>query len=354
LRLLHAHAHGRFRTTGRYAAATVRGTQWTTIDSCAGTKIDDTTGSVATQANNGQLGYTLRPGEQVVYRCALHGQPPVSREYCTAALLVATTSVINGRRVRRFNFSSGVITRSSETTAQLCVAGPRRTFCTKYPLQPVGNGSRAAVALCVPAQGPGSYSLSWRVRGVALGPPLTFQAPVGASFEPCLTWVGQTLIGSQPAALGADVKTVNPYSLPTVAHAWKIVIFLLPSGTAGQQMLTGIVYSDSGGAPGALVATTDQLTFSSSDTPGWYDLTFPRHPSPQDPSGLVVLAPGRYWIGVIAGGGAGIAAIPYNVIPGFEDYNANPYSSGPSNPFGPITIGDEQLSMYMDYYAPPF
>ena len=37
LQLLHASAHGKFRTSGKYSAATVRGTKWLVQDSCAGT-----------------------------------------------------------------------------------------------------------------------------------------------------------------------------------------------------------------------------------------------------------------------------------------------------------------------------
>ncbi len=47
LQLLHASAKGRFRTTGRYAAATVRGTKWTIADRCDGTLAHDLTDSVA-------------------------------------------------------------------------------------------------------------------------------------------------------------------------------------------------------------------------------------------------------------------------------------------------------------------
>ena len=354
LRLLHGTAHGRFRTSGRYGAATVLGTRWTTIDSCDGTKIDDTAGQVATQANDGQLSYALRPGQQVVYRCAAHGQPPVSRQYCVAALLAETTLVVGVRHVRVFRFSTGVVTRSSGATAQLCVRGPRSTACTTYPLQPVTDGLRDAVASCYPTQGPGGYFLSWRVRGVALGVPLTFRAPIGEPFVPCSTWAGQPLMGSQSAPLGADIKTVNPYSLPTVAHGFEIRIFLRASGAPGQQVLTGLVYADSDGTPGALVGTTQRLTFSSRDAPGWYDLTFARHRTPKNPSGLLVLRPGRYWIGVIAGPGPGVAAVAYDVVPSFQASNANPYTAGPTNPFGAITVGDEQLSMYLQYYAPPF
>jgi hypothetical protein len=46
LQLLHASGHGKFRTTGRYSAATVRGTKWTIADKCNGTLVHDITDSV--------------------------------------------------------------------------------------------------------------------------------------------------------------------------------------------------------------------------------------------------------------------------------------------------------------------
>jgi len=47
LQLLHASAHGKFRTRGHYSAATVRGTKWTIADRCDGTLTHDLTDSVA-------------------------------------------------------------------------------------------------------------------------------------------------------------------------------------------------------------------------------------------------------------------------------------------------------------------
>ncbi|MBV9604636.1 MAG: hypothetical protein JO027_06005 [Solirubrobacterales bacterium] len=47
LQLLHASAHGKFRTSGRYSAATVRGTRWTIAERCDGTLVHDLTDSVA-------------------------------------------------------------------------------------------------------------------------------------------------------------------------------------------------------------------------------------------------------------------------------------------------------------------
>ena len=47
LQLLHASAHGKFRTRGRYSAATVRGTKWTIAERCDGTLVRDITDSLA-------------------------------------------------------------------------------------------------------------------------------------------------------------------------------------------------------------------------------------------------------------------------------------------------------------------
>ena len=53
----------------------------------------------------------------------------------------------------------------------------------------------------------------------------------------------------------------------------KLSIYLAPTGTSGQQLLKGLIYADSGGSPGALLASTEALTFKSTNSAGWYDLT---------------------------------------------------------------------------------
>jgi hypothetical protein len=345
LRLLHGMAHGRFRTLGRYAAATVRGTDWTTTEGCGGTRIGDRSGQVATQTNNAPLSNPLGPGQQAVYRCVPHGEPPVSSAYCIVVLTTDTTAVINGRRVREFDFGTGLATKSPDETYDLCIAGPKRTVCTTYPLgPPVLSGFRISAVACVPQQGPGDYVLTWKVRGVALGARLSFHSPIAAPvLRPCGASLGNGIVGSHlTGSFNADFKNVTRYSLPTTALGLAIAIFLHPSAISGQQVLRGIVYADSGGAPGALLGTTDELAYQSSEPPDWYALTFPR---------LLHLVPGNYWIGVILGGQSGVAGVAYDTVPGVLDYNANPYSAGPSDPFGPIATGDVQLSLYMAYEA---
>ena len=354
LRLLHGSAHGRFTTRGRYAAATVRGTQWTTSDTCQGTTIGDRSGNVVTKTNNGSLSNSLTRGQQVLYHCAARGQRPVSRQYCILVLITDLTSVVGGKRVHLFEYSTGLGTKSTETAARLCINGPKRPFCTLYPLVAGRFGFRVALALCLPTQGPGNYAVTWELSSVALGTPLTFHAPVGAPFTPCHTVQGNPLVGRSLGALASDVKIVNRYSLPTNAHGLDIRIFLRPTGVTGQQALKGVIYADANGVPGALLGVTSELIYQSSGTPGWYYLYFPRLPTQSNPSGLLQLKPGNYWIGVIAGDQAGVAGIAYDPVPAVDDHDMNPYVEGPTDPFGTIAAGDERLSLYLDYFAPPF
>jgi hypothetical protein len=343
LRLLHAHAQGRFRTRGRYAAATVRGTQWTTMDRCDGTRIADHTGTVMSQTRDAPLQFELAPGNSIDYRCAHGGAPPVSTGYCLAVLAEDTTVVISGHRTRVVLYAVGLITMSPDDQADLCVTDPSgETTCTPYPLAPVDQfGFREAIVGCVPTAGAGDYEIGWRVRGVPLGAPLIYHAPApAASLSPCRAWLGKPRIGGSLAGLAADLKAVNRYSLPTAATGAEMRVYLAPTGTPGQQVIRGIVYADAGGVPGALLGVTDELTFQSSATAGWYHLPFS---SPLD------LASGDYWLGIISGPQPNVAAFAYDPVPDVGAGNANPYAAGPSDPFGPIVTDNAQMSLYLVY-----
>ena len=202
LRLLHSRAHGRFRTRGKYAAATVRGTQWTTMDRCDGTGIADHTGRVMSQTRNAPLQFELAPGQTVGYRCARGGAPPVSTGYCLAVLAQDTTVVVAGHKTRVVLYAAGLITMSPDDETDLCVTGPTgKTTCTPYPLSPADRfGFREAIVGCVPNDGAGDYEIGWRVRGIALGAPLSYHAPApAASLSPCRAWLGKPQIGGSLA-----------------------------------------------------------------------------------------------------------------------------------------------------------
>jgi hypothetical protein len=64
LQALRARASGRFRTRGRYAAGTVRGTRWTTVDRCDGTLIKVQQHSVLVSDFVRHISLVVRAGHQ--------------------------------------------------------------------------------------------------------------------------------------------------------------------------------------------------------------------------------------------------------------------------------------------------
>jgi subtilisin family serine protease len=151
---------------------------------------------------------------------------------------------------------------------------------------------------------------------------------------------GKTTVGSSSDSFLADRKRVSRYALPSAGTVSKLSIYLAPTGTSGQQLLEGVIYADAGGAPGALLGTSGPLTFKSTNAAGWYDLVF---------SAALKLAAGNYWIGAITGASSNVAGFRYTSVSGARDYNANSYTSGPTNPFGAVTTDAEQASLYATY-----
>jgi DNA-binding beta-propeller fold protein YncE len=68
LQLLHASAHGKFRTRGRYSAATVLGTIWSVADRCDGTLTRDVTDSVLVNDFVHHRTVVLHPGQRYLAR----------------------------------------------------------------------------------------------------------------------------------------------------------------------------------------------------------------------------------------------------------------------------------------------
>ena len=64
IRRLRGNANGRFRTRGRYSAATVRGTTWTVTDRCDGTLTKVTRGSVVVRDFRRRRNFTVRAGKR--------------------------------------------------------------------------------------------------------------------------------------------------------------------------------------------------------------------------------------------------------------------------------------------------
>ena len=68
IRRLRSNARGRFRTTGRNSAATVRGTRWETIDRCDGTLTKVTRGTVVVRDFRRKKNVIVKAGKSYLAR----------------------------------------------------------------------------------------------------------------------------------------------------------------------------------------------------------------------------------------------------------------------------------------------
>jgi len=152
---------------------------------------------------------------------------------------------------------------------------------------------------------------------------------------------GKTAIGSTCDTFTNDWKRVNKYSVGATVAVSKLSIYLKPGTVSGAQPIKGILYADNNGAPGSLIAATNQLLFHNTDSAGWYSLPFA---NPQ------TLNSGNYWIGVMTGSPARVAGYCYDIAAAnVRDYNTNTFTSGPSNPFGSNSQDNRAMSLYASY-----
>src|SRR5437868_5912203 len=85
---------------------------------------------------------------------------------------------------------------------------------------------------------------------------------------------GTTTVGSTCVGFLTDRKRVNPYSLSNTATISGLSAYLQPTATSGSESVQGVLYADSSGAPGVIIASTSALTFSQSNAAKWYSLPF--------------------------------------------------------------------------------
>ncbi len=97
-----------------------------------------------------------------------------------------------------------------------------------------------------------------------------------------------------------------------------------------------MIYADNAGAPGALIAVTNQITVPANAAPGWFDFSFASSPN---------LPAGNYWLGYWFGG---TASVYYDTIANAGRYISASYSAAgnPSANFGGGTASSIALSLY--------
>jgi Ig domain of plant-specific actin-binding protein len=142
----------------------------------------------------------------------------------------------------------------------------------------------------------------------------------------------------------ANYKIVHKATLTSSGSVTKLSLYAIPGvHSPAPQSIKAVIYSDSGGSPGALLATGSEVVYRGNvNKTGWLDLPF---------SAAVALAPGTYWLGFITGSETEGLGYVYDVAGGSRAYSTNAYSSGPSNPFGAASKDSEQASIYATYVS---
>jgi subtilisin family serine protease len=166
--------------------------------------------------------------------------------------------------------------------------------------------------------------------------------------QPTATF-GKTTVGAlTDSGIFSDYKVVHAATLPAAGAVTKLSVYAVPGvNSPSPQALRAVIYRDSGGSPGALVASGPEVSYrGSTNGSGWFDLPL---------TTPVALTPGTYWLGFITGTTTEGMGYRFDSVANTRAYNTNAFASGPTDPFGSATEDSEQASIYATYTtsAPP-
>jgi hypothetical protein len=276
----------------------------------------------------------------------------VGSDYSSQPLIAARRATT--RPVVTTSAASGIGATTATLHGSVNPEGSAITYCAFF-WGPTSAYGHSAPCSALPGSGSRAVQVRAKISGLRMGSTYHYRLLAGTAADPeaggdwafstpssgTLTF-GNASVGVGLQALGANYNKVNPYALPQSGAVSRLMVYLQPTRTTGQQLLEGDVYAGSGSGPGALLGVTQWRRFSSDEPAQWYGLAFttPLH-----------LAAGRYWIGIENGGTSGVTGYRFDVVPGGSRYRApDPFSSGPEDPFGPVyTVDDEQMSLYAEY-----
>jgi hypothetical protein len=190
---------------------------------------------------------------------------------------------------------------------------------------------------------PGTYSVAWQIGGATLGAPLLYNSAIAATeVFPCNGTAGTPYAtGKYVQPLSSGIKIVNSYALPTATWLDYLTVDLQGQGS-GKENLTGVVYQDDGGRPGALVATTQPCVIRGTNTSDCDVLSF--EPAVNVPAGT-------YWFGLLTSGNSYVAEVQEGHT-ALAYWNDNPLSAA-SNPFGLAKTRNLRMSLQVNYDLEP-
>jgi subtilisin family serine protease len=139
----------------------------------------------------------------------------------------------------------------------------------------------------------------------------------------------------------ANYKVVHRAVFSNSGAVANLEVYAVPGFSSNPQALEAVIYSDSEGVPGTLLATGVEATYRGNvNGSGWFELPF---------ASSVHLTTGTYWIGFITGATSGGIGYAYDEAAGARAYDENPFAAGPTEAFGTATLDSESASIYATY-----
>ena len=150
---------------------------------------------------------------------------------------------------------------------------------------------------------------------------------------------GQSQVGSLVDTGGAGYLDLSgPYTVSSTVTVSQLNGYMAGSSVASR--IRGVIYTNSGGQPGTLVAVTNEVSLAANRAAGWLVLPLP---SP------VQLAAGSYWLGYWYADGN--SRLYYLNVAGAERYKAAAYSATANPPasFGTASTATSSYSLTASY-----
>jgi hypothetical protein len=160
---------------------------------------------------------------------------------------------------------------------------------------------------------------------------------------------GKATNGASASAYTVDTKTVST-ATPASSGTVSSLTTRLYLSSAGSSAVKGILYSDNAGAPGSLLAVTDEFTVSATGETE-YTANF------TGANQVEITADTPYWIGVHMADPGGLNLnISRDNTYGYQKSNGDNFADGPAASFGAPGTGNGPIDVYVTYtegVAPP-
>ena len=152
---------------------------------------------------------------------------------------------------------------------------------------------------------------------------------------------GDTTAETGVSASWANYKFGAEYTLAEAGVVSKLTIYLANAGTGHAAFyMKPVVYADSSGAPGALLATGSPVLVADSAAVARYDMPL---------AAPLSVAAADYWLGAIFDANAAGSQLRCVTTGGTMYYNADTYSDGATDPFGTPSTTAYKMAIYATY-----